>query len=331
MLALNSERSMRRRFPVIALIPLFTILSLAGDKKTDPDEIGDRNVAGNVNFYSIEKEMAMGKQLAAEVEKQSKIIDEPILSEYINRLGQNLTRNSDARIPISFKIIDSDSVNAFTLPGGHIFVNSGLIRIAQTEAELAGAMAHEIGHAAARHVTRQQTRAQIANLATIPLIFLGGWTGYALRQGTSLAIPMTFLSFSRAFEGEADLLGLEYMYKAGYDPTATIDIFERIDSLQKTRPSAVAKVFATHPMTEDRIRTAQKNINEILPAKPEYVVNTSEFNDMRARMIAMHREQKREPADPKQLTLKRAPSAQVEGAEPDSDSRPTLQRHEDLL
>jgi beta-barrel assembly-enhancing protease len=324
---------MRRRLISLTLIPLFAGLSLAGDKKKDPDEIGDRNVAGDINFYSIEKEMAMGKQLAVEVEKQSRMVDDAILGEYVNRLGQNLTRNSDAKIPITFKIIDSDSVNAFTLPGGYIFVNSGLIRIAETEAELAGAMAHEIGHSAARHVTRQQTRAQIANLATLPLMVLGGWTGFAIRQGVGIGLPMTFLSFSRAFEGEADMLGLEYMYKAGYDPTATIDMFERIDSLLKTRPSAVAKVFATHPMTEDRIRMAQKNINEILPAKPEYVINTSEFNEMRGRLVAMHREQKRE-SDPNKPTLKRAPgSGKIDSAESgkDGDDRPTLQRREDLL
>jgi len=318
---------MRRRFLPLTLIPLFAITCIAGDKKKDPDEIGDRDVGKGVNFYSIEQEMAMGKQLAVEVEKQSKMVDDPILSEYVNRLGQNLARNSDAKIPVNFKIIDSDSVNAFTLPGGYVFVNSGLIRLAETEAELAGAMAHEIGHVAARHSTRQQTREQIANLATVPLIFMGGWTGYAVRQGAGLGIPMTFLSFSRAFEGEADMLGLEYMYKAGYDPTASIDIFERIESLEKSKPGMVAKVFATHPMTEDRIRKAQQNINENLPARPEYVVNTSEFNDMRGRLIAMHRALKREAAGSGKPTLQQAPdSGKVE-----SDDRPTLQRREDLL
>jgi len=327
---------MRRPLTILALIPLVVTTCIAGDKKKDPSEIGDRDVGKGVNFYSIEKEMAMGRQLALEVQKQSRMVDDPILGEYINRIGQNLARNSDARIPVSFQVIDSDSVNAFTLPGGYVFVNSGLIRLAETEAELAGAMAHEIGHVAARHSTRQQTREQIANLATIPLVMVGGWTGYAVRQGVGIGIPMTFLSFSRQFEGEADLLGLEYMYKAGYDPTASIDIFERIESLEKTRPSAVAKVFATHPMTFDRIKTAQKNITEILPPKPEYVVNTSEFNEMRGRMIALHRRQKRETADPAKPTLHRAPGAQKsiddrQTSENDPDDRPTLQRRHDWL
>jgi len=272
--------------------------------------------------------MALGRQLAIEVEKQAKMVDDPVVGEYVNRLGQNLARNSDAKMPITFKIIDSDSVNAFTLPGGHVFVNSGLIRVAETEAELAGGVAHEIAHVAARHLTRQETRAQIVNLATTPLIFLGGWTGYAIRQGAGLGIPLTFLSFSRAFEGEADLLGLEYMYKAGYDPTASIDIFERIESLEKRRPGTVAKVFSTHPMTADRIRMAQKNIEEILPSRPEYVVNTSEFNEMRARVITAHQHQKRQADDPAKPTLRQAPSAgkTVDGQGNDGDDRPTLQR-----
>ena len=293
--------------------------SFAGDKKKDPGEIGNRDVGKGINFYSIEKEIALGQQLALEVEKQAKMVDDAIVGEYINRLGQNLVRNSDAKMPVAFKVIDDDSVNAFTLPGGHVFVNSGLIRVAETEAELAGAMAHEIGHVAARHITRQETRAQLANIATTPLILLGGWTGYAVRQAAGVGIPMTFLSFSRAFEGEADLLGLEYMYKAGYDPTASIDIFERIEALQKTKPGLVAKIFSTHPMTLDRIRDAQKNINEILPNKPEYVVNTSEYNEMRGRVIAQRQRRKKEAADPSKPTLRQA-------SESSSDDRPVLKR-----
>ena len=320
---------MARRLTLAFLLVFVVGTCLAKDnKKKDPDEIGNRDVGKGINFYSIEKEMALGQQLAIEVEKQAKMVDDPIVSEYVNRVGQNLARNSDAKMPITFKIIDSDSVNAFTLPGGHVFVNSGLIRVAETEAELAGAVAHEIAHVAARHVTRQETRAQLVNLATTPLIFLGGWTGYAIRQGAGLGIPLTFLSFSRAFEGEADLLGLEYMYKAGYDPTASIDIFERIESLEKRRPGTVAKVFSTHPMTADRIRMAQKNIDEILPSRPEYVVNTSEFNEMRARIIAAHQHQKRQAEDPSKPTLRQAPSGgkPVDGQQADGDDRPTLQR-----
>ncbi|HXI38616.1 MAG TPA: M48 family metallopeptidase [Bryobacteraceae bacterium] len=308
---------MARRLAFTFLLVLLVGICFGKDKKKDPDEIGNRDVGKGINFYSIEKEMALGRQLAIEVEREAKMVDDAIVGEYVNRLGQNLARNSDAKMPVTFKIIDSDSVNAFTLPGGHVFVNSGLIRVAETEAELAGAVAHEIAHVAARHLTRQMTRAEITNLATMPLVFWGGWWGYAARQGSGLGIPLAFLSFSRAFEGEADLLGLEYMFKAGYDPNASIDIFERIESLEKRRPGTVAKVFSTHPMTADRIRMAQKNINEILPGRAEYVVNTSEFNEMRARVIATHQHQKRQAEDPAKPTLRQGS---------DGDDRPTLQR-----
>ncbi|HKW98341.1 MAG TPA: M48 family metallopeptidase [Bryobacteraceae bacterium] len=317
---------MNLRLTLITALALLTTPAFSSDKKKDPNEIGNREVGKGINFYSIDKEIAMGKQLAIEVQKQARMVDDPILGEYVNRIGQNLARNSDAKIPVSFKIIDDDTVNAFTLPGGYIFVNSGLIRVAETEAELAGAMAHEIGHVAARHSTRQQSRAELVNLATVPLIFMGGWTGYAIRQGAGIGIPMSFLSFSRAFETEADLLGLEYMYKTGYDPNASVDIFERIESLEKTKPGLVAKVFSSHPMTADRIKNAQKNIDEILPPKPEYVINTSEFNEMRARLIAQHLLRKHEQADPSKPTLRRAPSSGQSGDQGESGDRPVLHR-----
>src|SRR3989441_12958862 len=215
-----------KRFSALALAVLVTLSSaVAKDKKKDPDEIGNRDVGKGVNFYSIEKEIALGKQLAQEVERQAKIVDDPVISEYVNRIGQNLVRNSDAKVPFTIKVIDSEDVNAFALPGGFFFVNSGLILKADNEAELAGVMAHEIAHVAARHGTREATRGAIVNYATIPLIFIGGWAGYGVRQAANLAIPMGFLKFSRGFEAEADLLGLEYMYHAGYDPSEFVNFF----------------------------------------------------------------------------------------------------------
>src|SRR6201998_3100762 len=267
----------------LALLSLPAVTAWAGDNEKDPDKIGNRDVGKGVNFYSLDKEIALGKQLAQEVERQAKIIDDPVIAEYVNRVGQNLVRNSDAKVPFTIKVIDTEEVNAFALPGGFFFVNSGLILKADTEAELAGVMSHEIAHVAARHGTRQATRGEVMNLATIPLIFMGGWAGYGIREAASVLIPVGFLSFSRGFESEADLLGLEYMYKAGYDPGAFVDFFEKIQSLEKKKPGTMAKGFSTHPPTDDRIVTAQKNIQEILKSRPEYVVTKSEFNELKAR------------------------------------------------
>src|SRR5271154_417746 len=309
----------------------------AEDPEKDPDQIGNRNVSGKVNFYSIEKEIALGKQLASQVERQAKIINDPVIAEYVNRVGQNLVRNSDAKVPFTIKVIDSEEVNAFALPGGFFFVNSGLVIKADNEAELAGVMAHEIGHVAARHGTRQATRGQVANLATIPLIFMGGgWGMYGAYQAASILVPIGFLKFSRGMESEADMLGLEYMYKTGYDPQSFVDFFEKIETLEKKKPGTMSKVFSTHPPTDDRIKAAQKNIQEILVAKPEYVVTTSEFNDVKGRLMAMHNKRKNDTnTDPNKPTLRRAPGstngpvdADENGKTPasDSDERPTLKR-----
>ena len=323
---------------VFAFLLVLTLASvaLASDPKKDPDQIGNRDVSGKVNFYSLEKEIALGKGLAQEVERQAKIINDPVIAEYVNRVGQNLVRNSDAKVPFTIKVIDSEEVNAFALPGGFFFVNSGLILKADNEAELAGVMSHEIAHVAARHGTRQATRGEIANLASIPLIFMGGWAGYGIRQAASVLVPVGFLKFSRGFESEADMLGLEYMYKAGYDPTSFVDFFEKIETLEKRKPGTMAKVFSTHPMTDDRIRAAQKNIQDLLVAKPEYVVTTSEFSDVKGRLFAMHNRRKIDDGkDGNRPTLRRAPGSTTGPVDPDEngktpksdeDERPTLKR-----
>lgn len=307
------------------------------DTKKDPDEIGNRDVGKGVNFYSIEKEIGLGKQMAQEVERQARIVDDPIIAEYVNRVGQNLVRNSDAKVPFTIKVIDSDEVNAFALPGGFFFVNTGILMKADNEAEMAGVMAHEIAHVAARHGTRQATRGQLANYGSIPLIFLGGWAGYGIRQAAGLIIPMGFLSFSRGFESEADLLGLEYMYKAGYDPESFVDFFEKIQTLEKRKPGTISKLFSTHPMTEDRIKNSQKNIQEYLKAKPEYVLTTSEFNDVKGRVLALHNHKKIDDKDANRPKLRRSPGSGTiddgssdgdKKTKPDSDERPTLKRRD---
>src|SRR5271165_1611158 len=311
---------------------LLSVPSFADDKNKNPDAIGDRDVGKGVNFYSLEKEIALGKGLAQQVERQAKIIDDPIIAEYVNRVGQNLVRNSDAKVPFTIKVIDTEDINAFALPGGFFFVNSGLILKAETEAELAGVMAHEIAHVAARHGTRQATRGELAQLATIPLIFMGGWTGYGIRQAASILVPVGFLQFSREFEGEADMLGLQYMYKTGYDPGAFVDFFEKIESLEKKKPGTISKVFSTHPPTDARIVKAQQNIQTMLKERPEYVVTTSEFNDVKARLMAFHNRRKTDVKDLNRPQLKKAPgsgSSSDDKSSSGDDDRPTLKRRPD--
>jgi predicted Zn-dependent protease len=307
---------------MLAALALLASSVLAKDKKKDPEEIGNRDVGKGVNFYSLEKEIALGKQLAQEVEREAKVIDDPIIAEYVNRVGQNLVRNSDAKVPFTIKVLDGEEVNAFALPGGFFFVYSGLVMKAESESELAGVMAHEIAHVAARHGTRQATRGQIINYASIPLIFMGGWTGYAIRQGAGLAIPLGFLSFSRGFEREADFLGLQYLYKAGYDPAAFVDFFEKIQSMEKKKPGTISKIFTTHPMTDDRIEQAQKEIQEVLKEKPEYVVTTSEFNDVKGRLVAMQNRRKVDDTDQNRPRLRRSPTAGTGPIEEGDDKKP---------
>jgi predicted Zn-dependent protease len=301
----------------------------------DLDAIGNRNVGcakGMGNWYGLEGQIALGKQVSMQVETQSKIITDPVVSEYINRLGQNLVRNSDSQVPFTIKVIDSDDINAFALPGGFFYVNSGLILAADEEAELAGVMAHEISHVAACHAARENTRGNIAQIMTIPLIFIGGPIGYAAYEGAGLAVPLTFLKFSRGFEAQADYLGIEYMYKAGYDPQAFVSFFEKIQAQEKKKPGTISKAFSTHPQTPDRIEKSQEEIARILPAKAEYMVTTSEFEEVKARLAAIENKHKlNDEKDGKKPSLRRTSSTDKNGTDDKTtdDGRPTLKRRPD--
>src|SRR6266478_1728791 len=306
------------------------------NSKEDVDAIGNRNVGKGINFYSLEKEIALGKGLAQEVERSSKLIDDPVVTEYVNRVGQNLVRNSDARVPFTIKVIDSDEVNAFALPGGFFYVNSGLILRAQEESELAGVMAHEISHVTARHGTKNATKGELMQLAAIPAsIFIPySLAGYAIYEGMNFAIPLTYLKFNRDSEREADFLGLQYMYKAGYDPNAFVTFFERIQADDKRRPGTIPRVFSTHPPTPDRIEAAQKEIARILPNKPEYIVTTSEFDSVKGRLrniMFARKVQDNAPGKPTLRTKTEQSKKGQTGNDPNStdDDRPTLKRRPD--
>jgi beta-barrel assembly-enhancing protease len=274
----------------------------------DLEAVGNRNVGcgrGIGNWYSLERQVEMGKDYSDRVEATSKLVRDPEVTEYINRLGQDLVRNSDSLVPFTIKVIDSDDVNAFALPGGYFYVDSGLILAADNEAELAGVMAHEIAHVAACHAARTRTRGQLMNLASLPMMMVGGPVGYAAYETLTIATPLTFLKFSRKFESEADFLGVQYMYKAGYDPQALTAFFEKIKVMEKRPLSAVVKAFQTHPQTPDRIEKTQNEIATLLPPQAEYKVDTSEFENVKAKLDKIENRLKLNNGNPAHPTLRR--------------------------
>jgi beta-barrel assembly-enhancing protease len=304
----------------------------------DVNAVGTRNIGGRGagNWFSTDWEIRNGKTYAMEIEKSAHMVTDPVIVEYVNRVGQNIVKNSDCKVPFTIKVIDSDEINAMALPGGFFYVNSGLIMAADEEAELAGVMAHETAHVCAHHAAREMTRMYYAQIGSVPLMILtsGSWTGYGIYEAMQLAIPITFLQFSRNFEAEADWLGLQYMYKAGYDPQAFIQFFEKIDALEKHKPGTLAKVFADHPQTPDRILHSEEEIATIMPPRPDYMVTTSEFDDVKTRLARL--ENKRKINDGKggnKPTLRRASSGSgnndpnnPNNPADSTDDRPTLGR-----
>ena len=303
--------------------------------EADVDAVGNRNVGctrGMGNWYTVEGQVARGRVYAQQIESQVKLVNDPVITEYVNRVGQNIVRNSDAQVPFTIKVIDSDVVNAMALPGGFFYVNSGLILAADEEAEMAGVMAHEIAHVAACHFGREMTRAQLLQLATIPLIFIGGGIGYGAYEASGLAIPMTFLKFSRTFEAQADYLGVQYMYRSGYDPSAFVSFFEKIQAMEKKKPGTLAKAFDTHPQTPDRIEKTQEEIRKILPSKPQYIVTTSEFDEVKGRLASIENRHKvLDQKDANKPSLRRTSSSTDPNAgdTKSDDDRPTLKRRDD--
>lgn len=319
------------------------------DVKEDPTKIGTRDInKRQIDFYSLEKEAALGAQLAAQVAQQAKFIDDPIITEYVNRVGQNIVLHSDAKVPFTIKVVDSDDVNAFALPGGFFFVNKGLLLAADNEAELAGVMAHEIAHVAARHGVENASKGSLLNYATIPLIFLGGGIGYAARSAAGILVPVSFLKFSRNAEYEADMLGAQYMWASGYDPHALASFFEKLEGKEKKKPGTLSRLFATHPMNGERLGRVNALVARF-PDKEEYVVNTSEFDRVKAHLIALTNAPDRTGSPgvndngPRRPTLKRrqptdpattAPdpmdpnTADPKTQQPAPQDRPTLQRRD---
>ncbi|MGA2963763.1 MAG: M48 family metallopeptidase [Candidatus Korobacteraceae bacterium] len=301
----------------------------------DLSAIGNRNVGcgkGMGNWYSIEKQIALGKRFADQIDHTAKMVQDPVVTEYVNRVGQNIVRNSDARVPFTIKVIDSDEVNAFALPGGFFFVNSGLILAADNESELAGVMAHEIAHVCACHAARGATRGEIASLATIPLIFVGGGLGYAVSGIAGLSLPVAFVKFSREFEAQADYLGVEYLYKSGYDPESFVQFFEKIEAMEKKKPGLLDKTFENHPPTPDRIEKTQEEIGHILPDRNQYLLDTSEFQTVKSRLALLQNRHKVDDKKEATPSLRHGePSGNTNNSDQNQkkdDDQPTLHRRE---
>ena len=262
-------------------------------EKDDPSQIGKRNInKGTDKLFgwlggSQAKEMAIGRQLAMEVEQQSKMVEDPVITEYVNRVGQNIVLHSDAKIPFTIKVVDSDEVNAFALPGGFFFVNKGLILAADNEAELAGVMAHEIAHVCARHAMENQGKAAAMNYGALAGILFGGAiVSGVLQNAGGIMAGLASLKFSRSAEEEADRLGVQYLYASGYDPTAMSTMFEKLAAQNKKKPGTIAKLFSTHPQSIDR-RDSSLQLVARFPEKEEYVISTSEFQRVKGHLMSI--------------------------------------------
>lgn len=301
-------------------------------EKENPLMIGKRDInKGNLDFYSLEKETNLGRQLAAEIDGQAKFVTDPVITEYINRIGQNIALRSDAKIPFIIKVLDSADINAFALPGGFLYVNSGLVLAADNEAEVVGVMAHEIAHVAARHGVEQASKGRLFQYLSIPLIFVGGPLGAIAQNAVGILVPLTFLKFSRGAEEEADRLGLQYMWAAGYDPTSMLSFFEKLKSGEKKKPGTIEKVFSTHPATGNRIEKARTLLARF-PERDEYMLSTSEFNNVKERLLAITNQSKLGNGDNNGPTLKRKPTLKrgdSEGHDTSEKDKPTLKRKPD--
>ena len=297
----------------------------------DISAIGERNVGcdrGFANWYSLDKQVAMGREFARQVDESSRLITDARVNEYVNRIGQNLVRSSDSKLPFTIKVLDAEEPNAFTLPGGYMYVNSGALLLAENESELAGVMAHEIGHVAACHAARGATRGALTQLAMIPLIFVGGpLVQIGMSEVMGLAVPAVFMKFSRGFEAQADYLGIQYAYKAGYDPLGMINFFEKLEALDKKRHGMISNARASHPQTADRVEKSQHEIASILPPRDQYIIDTSEFQDIKARLIAIQNHRKlKDDKDGDRPGLRRTTNAPGSSDKKDDD-RPTAKRN----
>jgi len=334
------------RFIACLATVLVSLPGFAERKHGDVENIGNRSVSGRIfkvlpNFVSMEKEIALGNEIAGEFEQTARLVEDPVINDYVDRVGQNIVKHSDAKVPFHIKVVDTDEVNAFAFPGGYFYVNKGLLLAARNEAELAGVMAHEISHVTARHATARMSKGQYLQLAAIPAMFVGGyWAQMGIQNALGLGINLELMGITRESEREADQLGIQYLWNAGYDPNAFVSFFEKMQQDEKSKPGRLAGWFRTHPSTTDRI-VAALDEQRYLPEKDNYIVNSSEFDHVRARLQSIDNAQKSEDAgdakEQKRPTLKRrtadgSPDPNDTGGDDEgaaTKKRPTLKRPTD--
>ena len=333
---------MRRMSRITSVLMILVLMSpagvFAGRKHKDVENIGNRKINGRIagifpNFISQEREIQLGAQFAQIFEETARLVEDPVVTEYVDRLGQKIVKHSDAKIPFVIKVVDTEAVNAFALPGGYLYVNKGLILEADNESELAGVLAHEIAHVTARHATERMSKGQLLQFAAIPALFVGGGlAGVGIQNGLGLGLNLAVLGITRKSEAEADQLGTQYLWNTEYDPQGFITFFEKLEARQKDKPGKFAGFFRTHPTPESRIEKVQKEIS-YLPAKEEYTVTSSEFERVKARLIETDNQRlqpgtSQRQADAKRPTLKRKTS--TDGTEKEKPAlkkdRPTLKR-----
>ncbi|MGH9340119.1 MAG: M48 family metallopeptidase [Acidobacteriota bacterium] len=341
--------TVRHKGVTVAFLICFLLPSLGYAERdhADVENIGNRDINGRIawffpNFVSLDKEIQIGAQYAQMFEQTARLVEDPVITKYVDDLGQKIVRNSDTKVPFVIKVVDTDDVNAFALPGGYFYVNKGLILESENEAELAGVMAHEIAHVTARHATERMTKAKLMQFAALPALFLGGyWTQTALYNGLGMGMSLAVLGITRKSEAEADQLGTQYLWNTGYDPNGFITFFEKLQAKEKDKPGAFASFWRTHPALDDRIDHVQGEIS-VLDPKEEYVVTTSDFERVKQRLTEIDNQlitpgSSSGQGGAKRPTLKRKtntdrseeerPTLRKDGQEP--SNRPSLKRDED--
>jgi len=241
----------------------------------------NKSAVGGFNLISVAEEKQLGDKFAIEIEKQHKIVTDPQVQRYIDGVGKRLlTGVRKAEFPYTFQVVQDDSINAFAIPGGHTYVNTGLIKAAESEAELAAVMAHEINHVVARHSTRQMTQQYGYTLITSLLL---GSQGEISKLAADLFGKAGSMYYSREMESQADVLGVETMYKAGYNPQGMVTFFKKLAAAGERDPGKIAKFFSSHPETEQRINDIQQEIAK-LPAKSYLQASTQEFSQVKSKV-----------------------------------------------